>query len=249
MISKDDILTIYSDCRGILLLQDEENPEMLVDTLVADYLDLSDINLKKIATEVGFRDCARFLRASEYFHVFKKGEQILIRLAETKNGEAKKKTPFAKHNENSLPVTHKSKELPKETPSIDVEEQMDVDPTPAEIANDQNNNNKASNSKPTDVIIIDDEEQAVVPQFVVQISDDPRYEKALQEHERVATKHPKDLEMKDLRYLINARKALYTKSWKNDMFMKLYPEEVENQEKLLAEKYRQSMIRSYELQK
>lgn len=62
-------------------------------------------------------------------------------------------------------------------------------------------------------------------------------------------KQIRDLETKDLRHLINARKAFSTKTWKNDMFYKLYPEEIHNQEKLLAEKYRQSLIRTYEVSK
>lgn len=100
------------------------------------------------------------------------------------------------------------------------------------------------------IIIVDDENEVSVvsqPQFVVQISDDPRYETALRKHEQTISKDPKDLEVKDLRYLINARKAFSTKSWKNDMYMKLYPEEMEKQEKLLAEKCRQSLIRNYEV--
>lgn len=102
------------------------------------------------------------------------------------------------------------------------------------------------------VIIIDDDNEVTVvpqPQFIVQLSDDPRYEQALRQHERTISKHPKDLGTKDLRHLINARKAFSEKSWKNDMFVKLYPEEMEKQEKLLAEKHRQSLIRQYEVSK
>lgn len=91
MISKKDIETIYSDCRAILLLQDDEIHDVLVDTLSSEYTALSDLNLNKIAIETGFRDVARFLKASDFFHVFKKGDRVMVRLASQKDTENKGK--------------------------------------------------------------------------------------------------------------------------------------------------------------
>lgn len=88
MISKEEIQTIYSDCRAILLLQDEE---MLVQTLSSDFGSISNQNLDQIAIAVGFRDAARFLRASNYFHVFKKGERVMIKLADQNSVDKGKK--------------------------------------------------------------------------------------------------------------------------------------------------------------
>lgn len=123
----------------------------------------------------------------------------------------------------------------------------------------QNNKNKnqkmhesSSKCPPTDpVITIDDNEVSYVPQpqFIVQMTDDPRYEAVLREHERSTSKDPQEFVNKDLRYLINARKAYAQKSWKNDMFYELYPGEIDNQERLLAEKYRQSLIRKCQVRK
>lgn len=90
MLSKEDIQTIYSDCRAILLLQDEETG-ISVSALSRDYDALSDHNLEDIAIVAGFTSVARFLRASIYFHVFRKEDQVLVRLADQNSVDKGKK--------------------------------------------------------------------------------------------------------------------------------------------------------------
>lgn len=118
----------------------------------------------------------------------------------------------------------------------------------------------------TTVIVLEDEnvhKSASQPQFIVQISDKFEYEIAYQkqkdkifqnmEESGAKGKRQKKISkskhrgFQDLRHLINARKMCFVKTWKNDMFFKLYPEEIENQTKLLAEKNRQVLIRKFEV--
>lgn len=93
--TKKEIEGIYSDCRALLLLQDEDSPDVLIETLTSEFAILSDQNLDKIAAAVGFRDTARFLKASDYFNVFKKDNLNFVRLADPKTKDKGKKKVFS----------------------------------------------------------------------------------------------------------------------------------------------------------
>uniref|UniRef100_A0A336LVP2 CSON005555 protein n=1 Tax=Culicoides sonorensis TaxID=179676 RepID=A0A336LVP2_CULSO len=239
MLSHNKIQSIYNDCRGILLLFDD-NKQIQIKSLVKEFLTLTGENLEKIAVEAGFNNVPRFLQASKYFEVFKEDGEFFVGLKRKVMKESGNCSQKQNKGDKTAVLVEDGRNKMHDEP-----EQMEVD-----ISNSNINETKDQNPECDSIICIDDDEKevAIEPQFIVEISDLPRYDKSL-EKEKEVTKNTKALSSKDLRHLINARKIGFSREWKNDMYFKLYPEEKQRQEILLAEKLNGCLLRHHELQK